>query len=176
MAGYLAFGEWQAADDEMSQQGEAQGPHLLARVRRCPWHCAWEDEGLMAYGGLYCLDIDEALVRGFNPELRLDVRSTLTGGDEACEFVFHDVDWEPAKGGRVVMPWEYHLGHLFQAVSEVFVEKMGEEGRAAADEALAEFARRYGQEASEAVAAYRDTDFDRLPEPVGGPLAGSDEP
>ena len=176
MASYLGLREWQASDDDLVQESRSQGPHLLAEVRRCALHQAWETHDLMPFGRLYCLDIDEALVHGFNPELRLDVRSTLTGGDEGCEFVFHDVDRAPAPAGRVVMPWEYHLGHLFKAVSEIFVEKLGAQGQEVADEALAEFAAHYGHKAAQVISAYRGTDFDRLPESVDGSITGGDGP
>lgn len=174
MADYLAFGEWQASAEEMAQDSRAAGPNLHSQVQRCPWNDAWEAHDLMPFGGIYCLDIDEALVHGFNPELRLDVRSTLTGGDECCEFVFHGVDRAPTASDRVVMPWEYHLGHLFKAVSGVFVEEMGEHGQSVADEALAEFATHCGQEAAQIVAGYGDTDFDQLPESDVRSTAGDD--
>ena len=121
------------------------------------------------------MEVDEALVRGFNPDLRLDVNSTLPNDDTSCEFVFHDANltffnylrlaYKKAvkPGKRAIMPWHYHLGHLYKTVSQVFVEELGSGGQEAADAALGEFAARYGQEAAEIVAAYHDTDFDRLP-------------
>ena len=66
-------------------------------------------------------------------------------------------------GRKAIMPWHYHLGHLFKTLSQVFVEEMGAEGQEAADAALSEFAAEYGQEAAEVVAGYQHTDFDRLP-------------
>jgi hypothetical protein len=175
MAGYLAFGEWQADGEETAQKSEVRGRDLVVRVQRCPWHRAWEEQELLPFGRLYCLDIDRALVQGFGPELRLEVGGTLTGGDECCEFVFFDIDQAPAASGRVVMPWEYHLGHLFKTMSEAFLEQLGEQGQAAADEALAAFAARHGHRAARVVAAHRHTDFDRLPEPTDSPITERDE-
>jgi hypothetical protein len=160
----------------MDQDSRPAGPNHLAQIHRCPWKDAWEAHGLMPYGRIYCLDIDEALVHGFSPELKLEVRSTLSSGDPCCEFVFHDVSPALAAAGRAVMPWEYHMGHLFKTVGEVFVEELGEQGQAAADEALAQFARQYGQQAAQAVAGYGDTDFEQLPEMVAGYTAGDDLP
>lgn len=66
--------------------------------------------------------------------------------------------------GQTVMPWEYHLGHLYKTMTEVLVEEMGEEGEAAARDALAEFAARYGQDAARIVEVNAAAAFDRLPE------------
>ena len=168
MANYMAYGEWRAAEGEMGRKLNDESPHVRAFVRKCSWHTAWRDHDLMAYGRLYCLEIDEALVRGFNPELRLDVNSTQTNGDPCCEFVYHDANPGRAKpatpGDTALMPWDYHAGHLYKTVGEVVIEELGRVGREALDAALAEFARCYGEEAGSVVSAYWDTDFNRLPE------------
>jgi hypothetical protein len=164
MDSYRAYGEWQAGEGETGQEVVEPMPDLVSRVHRCPWHRAWEVHDLMPYGRLYCLEIDEALVRGFNPDLRLDVNAIQTRGDPYCEFVYHGVQGSgPRKG--TVMPWEYHAGHLFKTVGEVAVEALGESGQEAVDGALAEFAAYYGQEAAQVLVGYADADFDRLPGP-----------
>ena len=162
MDNYLAYGEWQAAPGEMSAEIVATQPHLVKHVHGCPWHRAWAAEDLMPYGSVYCLDIDEALVRGFNPALRLDVNSTQTAGDDCCEFVYRGAGSDQPHKGRV-MPWEYHAAHLFNTVGEVVVAHLGQAGREAIEEALADFAAHYGAEAAEILASYQDTDFDRQP-------------
>jgi hypothetical protein len=167
MANYLAYGEWQAAEGETASEKAMQGPDMVAHVHRCPWHRAWEAHELMPFGRLYCLEIDRALVLGFNPALQLDVNSIQTGGAPTCEFVYHDVEPIGETGKGVVMPWAYHLGHLYKTVGEVVVEALGGTGQRAVDEALAEFARHHGREAARKVAGYGDTDFDRLPESPG---------
>jgi hypothetical protein len=167
MANYMAYGEWQAGEGETEQEIIEKDPHVKAHVHLCPWYQAWEKEDLLPYGRLYCLDVDEALVHGFNPELRLDVNRTLSNDGEPCEFVFHDATLANKNavrpGRQAVMPWEYHLGHLYKTVGEVIVEELGQVGREAVEAALGEFARRYGEEAAQIVAAYQDVDFDQLP-------------
>jgi hypothetical protein len=80
------------------------------------------------YGRLYCLEIDQALARGFNPALQLDVLSTLSNDMRPSEFVFHEANLTPEKltlldqkktanqQNGAVMPWDYHAGHLYAAV------------------------------------------------------------
>lgn len=176
MTNYLAYGEWTAPKGERGQSMVERAPHARALVHKCPWHAAWEENDLMPYGRLYCLEIDEALIRGFNPELRLDVNSTQATGGEQCEFVFYDANLTVKNslslmykravkpGKRAFMPWDYHLGHLYKTVGDVVVAELGPAGQEAINDALAEFANRYGEEAAQIVKAYEETDFDRLPE------------
>jgi hypothetical protein len=175
MANYVAYSEWEGGKDDALQEVAERAPDTRVLVHLCPWNTAWEENDLTPYGRYYCLEVDEALVRGFNPDLHLDVHSTLPNEGISCEFVFHDANlsffnylrlaykkaFKPGK--KAIMPWHYHLGHLFKTLSQVFVEEMGAEGQEAADAALSEFAAEYGQEAAEVVAGYQHTDFDRLP-------------
>ena len=167
MANFLAYGELTFPEDAGEFEELARGPDLIERVYRCLWHRAWVENDLLPYGRFYCLEVDRALVYGFNPALRLDVNGTLPNGAGHCEFVFHGARVEPDAAGEpghvrgAAMPWEYHLGHLFKTVGDVAVEELGAMGRDAMVEALAEFARRYGKEAAHRVEDYRDVDFRR---------------
>ena len=166
MANYVAYSEWEGGKDEAEQQVAERAPDTRVLIHRCPWNNAWAENDLTAYGRFYCQEVDEALVRGFNPDLRLDVNSTLPNEGTSCEFVYHDANLSffnylllayrraVRPGKRAIMPWHYHLGHLYKTVSQVFVEELGSKGQEAADAALGEFAARYGQVAAESVAAY----------------------
>jgi len=167
MAHYLAYGEWSVPTGWSESEVLQTVPHRKTHVLKCPWHTAWQEIGLMEFGRLYCVEIDEALVRGFNADLQLDVNGTLTNGSNYCEFVFHDMDGDsliPAAPGRRVLGWDYHAGHLFTTVGAVVCDRLGEAGRESLDEALAAFAEAFGQAAAEVVVSYRGTDFSRLPE------------
>jgi hypothetical protein len=108
------------------------------------------------------LEIDEALVRGFNAALTVDVARTRANDGEDCEFVFRGVNERGPRRGRA-MPWAYHVGHLYQTVADVLVEELGPVGQEATREALAAFANRYGKGAAAVVLGYRDVDFGQLP-------------
>lgn len=51
-------------------------PHARVCIYRWRWHTIWKENGVMASGRLSCLEIDETVVCGFNPELQLDVNGT----------------------------------------------------------------------------------------------------
>jgi hypothetical protein len=162
MANYLAYGEWSADPEEIEQVMVEEGAVVRMTVHKCPWHAAWTENDLMTYGRLYCLEIDEALVRGFNPALKLDVNATQTNEGKPCEFVFHELEDKGPRRGRV-MPWAYHVGHLYKTVGDVVVEELEAAGGEAVSEALTAFAERYGEEAAQVVLRYEDVDFGRLP-------------
>jgi len=166
MNAYRAYGEWRAPEGSTAAEMVRETPDPVQHVLECPWHRAWEDQELMPFGRLYCLEIDHALARGFDPELRLGVNSIKSNGDGFCEFVYHGAD---LKSGiqpmeTAVMSWEYHLGHLYKTMGEVIVEELGEGGAEALREGLREFAACYGQPAARVVQVYAGADFDRLPE------------
>lgn len=163
MANFMAYGEWAAEPGEAEHTVFVEDGKVRTEVHRCPWHGAWEADELMESGRLYCLEIDCALSRGFNPDLTLEVKSNLSNDNRDCEFVYHEGAVVEERKGRV-MPWPYHIGHLYWTLRRVIVEELGEEGEGAADEALGCFGERYGEEAVSVVESFRDTDFTRLPE------------
>ena len=176
MTHFLAYGEWQAEPGTAASETVERVPHFKYRVTLCPWHNAWQENDLMPFGRFYCMEIDLALVHGFNPDLRLDVNDTLSNEGTYCEFVFYDADLTAAgaltteDGTPVaewearIMPWDYHLGHLFKTAGEVVIEVLGQAGQEAMDAAITGFARRFGDEAAQIVQSYAHVDFDRLPE------------
>jgi hypothetical protein len=102
-------------------------------------------------------------VRGFNAALRLDVARTRPNDGESCEFVFREVEKRVPRRGRV-MPWAYHVGHLYKTVGQAILEAIGPAGREAVHEALETFAQRYGEEAAAVILSYQDMDFGQLPD------------
>jgi hypothetical protein len=178
MDNYLTYGEWRTSEREIESEIIETTPNLRNRVTICPWHNAWGDNNLMAHGALYCLEIDKALVRGFNPKLIVEVRDTLSGGGNFCEFVFHNTHdtklgfWQEQlsklrkklkPGISPLMDWDYHLGHLYKTMREVVIRDLGDSGQTAMSTALSEFATRYGKEAAQTVKSYAATDFNVLP-------------
>jgi len=134
---YLAFGEWRASEGSQESQTLATTPDLVKHVTRCPWHAAWVEAELLPWGRHYCLSIDNALVDGFNPELRLDVDATLSNGDEACVFRYRGADMTPARSGALlalraslgdgaIRDWAFHMGHVWSAAQRVLRDELGD--------------------------------------------------
>jgi len=174
MLNFMAYGEWKGTPGTMEQTLQNQDPNLLEQIPKCPWYNAWAQSGLMAYGRFYCLEIDQALVSGFNPRLQVDVLGTRSNGAAACDFIFHDASLTPetqrqlefkktvSPGPSAQMPWEYHTGHLFKTLEEGIVAEFGPAGKQAVGLGLAEFTAAFGPAATQKILAFRSEDFDRL--------------
>jgi hypothetical protein len=174
---YLIYGEWSTAPGEMAQKLEQNNHHNMRMiVERCPWHATWMEHDLLEYGRLYCQEIDLALLRGFNPELHLDILRTQTNDRQPCDFIFHGsplslsnsiammVGKRVKPGKRVILPWEYHVSHLYKTMNNLLTAEMGTAGHEAAEAALQEFAERFGEKAAETIRSFQQTDFTSLPE------------
>jgi hypothetical protein len=163
MIDYFVYSEFKTSPGSMSQTLTACDQGIALLNTKCPWYTAWNEKGLMDWGCLYCQEIDSAVVRGFNPELRIDVRGTRSNGDAACDFIFHDAKLNIRNGVRIlfckafrlgaraIKDWDYHVGHLFTTLKNVIVDELDEEGQKAVDSAVNAFAERYGGEASRRV-------------------------
>jgi len=58
-------------------------------ARECLFCNACRDSGKEEYGKLYCEHSDKSLLRGYNPNIKLEVPSILTRGDKNCIFKFY---------------------------------------------------------------------------------------
>lgn len=175
MANYLAYGEWSVPKDEMEFRLMDKRPHARMHVVKCPWHSAWEKRELLEFGKYFCKEIDRALVHGFNPDLTIDIRSTQTNGGSHCEFIFKEADLSFFKllglaykkkispGTRAVMPWEYHSGHLYKTMGQIFQEALGDVATQIMDTGLSEFTQLFPDCPLETITQFQNTDFNILP-------------
>jgi hypothetical protein len=140
-------------------------------VRRCCWATTWQQEELTEYGKYYCQGIDKALVRGFNPDLVVDVKGTRTNGSRMCQLVYHGAfegtlvheEAQRAQEKRMLQ-WSYHTAHLYATMSVVLRRGLGSDGAAALQVALETFAQRFGPAMAHILTADAGTDYDVLPE------------
>jgi hypothetical protein len=174
MLNYLAYAEWKAGKGEMVTNIVEKKPQVRARLPRCCWHTAWKEYDLMQYGRYYCQEVDAALVYGFNPELKLEIAAIKPDGVEECDFFFHGATLGPINmlkflfrklvkpGKSALMPWDYHTGHIYKTVGDVFIAEFGEDGRKSVDAAMEQFIEKYGKDAAEVIAQFKNTDFNEL--------------
>lgn len=171
MLNYIAYSEYRITPGAMEFKITERIPHARLQTIMCPWYAAWKDDGLLAYGRLYCAEIDSALLRGFNPQLQVDVIATLPAGAPRCEFVYHNANLSVPRyllvqyrraispGLKVVKPWDYHVGHLFTTLEDVIVKELGQVGQEAVQAGLDEFAKRYGEQAMQSVVTSQSKDY-----------------
>jgi len=175
VADYFAYGEWEVPKGEMDLKFVKKNPDVCLNIFKCPWHSTWREHDLLEYGKYFCRKIDAALVHGFNPDLKIEINSTQTNGGDFCDFIFRDARLTLFKilglaykkkirpGKDAVMPWEYHIGHLFKTTGEVIHQELGTHAQKIMETALAGFAHFSSKEHIEIIKTYVDIDFDKLP-------------
>ena len=176
-ANWVPYAEIKLRMGDFKMEFLERSPDARWRTSRCPWSDAWAENDLMQYGRFFCMEIDRAVVQGFNEDLVLEVNSTLSNGAEYCDMTCREADLTAMKmagiawkkvvrpGRTAVMPWEYHVGHLYKTLGEVITEELGDQAADVMAAALEDFTDRYGEAATETVLSYQDTDFDQLPDP-----------
>ncbi len=60
--------------------------NMILNITRCAFTDGARDLGLQDYFHYYCRWVDEAILFGYNPDLKLEIPSTLSGGGDACIF------------------------------------------------------------------------------------------
>lgn len=175
MDNYMAYIEWKPEKGEMSQKLVEKNPHARINVFKCSWHTAWKENNLMQYGRYFCQEIDEALVKGYNKDLLIDINGTQPNDAEYCDLIFHDANLTARNmmkliykkvikpGKNAIMSWEYHSGHLYKTMGEVISNELGEQAKEIMDAALKDFTDKYGKEAGHIVTSYENTDFNKVP-------------
>ncbi len=172
---YFAYGEWKVPKNDMDFKLSERNPHARLNVFKCPWYVVWKENNLLDYGQYFCREIDAALVRGFNPDLEIQVNSTLTHDGKPCDFIFKNAGISFFKmlgliykkkirpGKQVRMPWAYHTGHLYKTLGDVIRREIGDKADEIMGNALNDFASFFSEQHLEVIKKYQDTDFEQLP-------------
>lgn len=175
VASYFAYGEWEVPSNDMDLKIIEKIPDARLNIYKCPWNTTWKENNLLEYGKYFCKDIDAAIVYGFNPELEIKINSTQTHGDDLCDFVFTDGNLTAFKmlglaykkkinpGNTVIMPWKYHIGHLFKTMGEVIDQELGTAGDKIIGDAMNDFIKFCSADHIEVIQTYKNTDFNKLP-------------
>jgi hypothetical protein len=168
---YFAYSEWSPSPGAYDMSVTAGAGVVDERVTRCPWAATFREEDAVECGVAYCSEIDAAIVRGFSPSLRLDLESTQHRGG-CCRFYFRDAritndtmnarDRLVPPGAVVVMPFDYHVAHVFHTFRHTVEDVYGGEGAGMAALVHALLAERFGPIVTGVLEEYRNADFTRL--------------
>ena len=58
------------------------------RVFKCSLDDRLKELGLREFGKHYCIPIDIAILKGYNPKLQLEIKSQLTRDGDCCHFIY----------------------------------------------------------------------------------------
>lgn len=164
---YAQYREWNASASSIAENSTnlsectEVSPDYTVHYTRCPWAAAFQEMNEIEGARLYCSAIDRAVIHGFNPQLKFQVKGCLAA-DPECVQTWVDAGVTlpfAAPSPSDQKDWGYHCAHLFWTFGEVLKEADPEKGKAAEEKVLKMFEERFGKEASDTVLAYRDTPF-----------------
>ena len=167
---YVAYSEWECTPEFFDVTMDARPGCVDECVTRCPWADVFRAAGEPECGERYCADIDRSIVRGFNPELRLDLDETQHSGG-ACRFHFRDEGVTPdlfesgdaLKKGETILPFTYHCAHVWRAYCDIISDVFGDAGCTLISHVRGDLHKAYGDAFFKALDTFSEMDFNRLP-------------
>ncbi len=154
-----AYGEWviefpgQMLFDHLQNE-----PTYQSSISKCAWTEAWKKHDLLDYGKYYCVNVDDAVFKGFNPDFTCTVLTkTLSFGGDRCDF-----DWgEPVSdedllslakkreelGTSCQRDFSFHTAHLLFSLRTSFCNLFPDEGEGIVEKALTDYAGFFGEDA-----------------------------
>lgn len=161
---FLQYGELRMTDEVGPTEREvvAIAPDYVLRITACPWHEQFREMGCLEAGAIYCRHVDEALARGFSPEIDFHADANLNASDcciHRVTGVYYQNPPEGASREEYKRDFSYHCGHLYWSFSETVAAIFGAQGETVAAGVLADFSGAYGQAMTDALSRWRHTDF-----------------
>ncbi len=172
LAEYIAYCEWKSTPDFYGEVLMSSRPgHMDETVFGCPWAKIFAEHPMGQHcGRVYCAQIDKAVLRGFNPDLAVEVLQTQHDAS-SCEFDFQDdaadeTLMEKADaiagllGDTCTLPLSYHCAHLLQAFHTAASNVLGPAPALELKrQVLDDFEKAYGACALAELASYNGADF-----------------
>lgn len=170
---YFAYSEWEATEGAFDVTMEARTGYIEEKVFKCPWAEVFREESCIECGLEYCREIDRSIVRGFNPDLSLDMPK-VQYQDGCCQFFFRDQSvtekcFENGEkmaehaGGPILLPFSYHCGHVYTTFSRVVGDTLLTEGEECIRQIRSRLEGCFGKELVDCLEHYKDQNFNFLP-------------
>lgn len=151
--GFLAFGEIDTSGNTWKVARTA--PFLEMQALQCAWHDAWEKHHLLDAGRFYCLEVDDAIMHGFDPDFRFQVEGTLSNGAPLCRFLYYGgkmnywnqlrLAWYKRQAGnRCRRPFAFHVLHYYRTLARTLRDAFGMDGEIIGARCAAKFKDEFG--------------------------------
>ena len=155
---HQAYGEWQPDYPGQMEFGYLRTePTLVSYISKCAWCEAWQKYGMLEYGREYCVNVDNAVFQGFDPDFECTtVGEPMSFGGERCVFDWgqplteEDLARLQAKkeelGTSAMMDFDYHTAHVYFAITALLREYFPGEADLIIDEAVDEYILIFGKD------------------------------
>jgi len=161
---FMQYGELLDSGEVLAADGEliSLSPDYELHITNCPWHEQFRDMGCTEAGHIYCSHIDEALSRGFNPDIVFEAPANLNTSDycihRVCNVFYEGFPDAPAKT-EYKKNFSYHCGNTFWAFNEVITAIFGKQGEDICSAVMQDFSDTYGQDMADELNSWKDTNF-----------------
>ncbi|NVO12307.1 MAG: L-2-amino-thiazoline-4-carboxylic acid hydrolase [Bacteroidales bacterium] len=174
MLNYMAYSEFVNKTSIMKKKISGVNGHTKVVITKCPWCETWKENNALDFGKYYCKFVDKSLVKGFNSNLNIDINSTLSNQNEACEFIFHDLNvgigsyvklaikklFKPGK--RALMPWSFHICHLISTTSEILIQQKCSNSDAIINNIIIKIRQEFPESDANEILGYLKNDFSKI--------------
>lgn len=170
---YFAYGEFSSTPGEAEYLMKAEPGLVKENAVKCLWAKEFAERGCKECGRVYCRQIDNAVARGFNPDLELEVLCNMHDDGE-CIFLYRDeritrdsLDSQKRllkPGQNVKLPMEYHTAEVYLMMEHVVNAVFPKESPDVIAQVRERLAGRHGDEFLKLLDSYRNTDFLMIPE------------
>lgn len=160
------YAVWRAAHDRRGGPDPPRGyrpfPGLRIAHYGLPMARTVPGNGCLQAGAVYCRHMDEALCRGFSPDIAFQAPKNLNAHDCCVQRVvgvhYAALPDDPPMDAYK-KDFNYHCGNLYWAFHEAVCAIFGAQGEAVCADVLEDFAGTYGAEMADELAAWRHTNF-----------------
>jgi hypothetical protein len=83
---FLVYGDMDSTGVTDGMTPGIEDGDLVLEIKHCEFNRGAEAVGLSEYAYHYCKYIDTALLKGYNPDLKLEVQKNMSAGDDVCLF------------------------------------------------------------------------------------------
>lgn len=170
MTSYFAYGEL------LSTEGAYKGYYTAApgmvheHQDACPWAAEFH-ANCMACGVDYCREIDNSVIRGFNPNLGFECPQNMHL-TPSCDFYYRGPEIQAdfmetfsarlPEGAVTKREMAYHCGDVYQMFCHVVSQVLPQQCDAIVTQVRANLQAKYGDGFLPALDSFADTDFEKI--------------
>ena len=162
---YFDYGELLSTPGGYEGSFEYRDGCVYETQHKCPWATAFAADGGMDTARCYCKEIDEDIVRGFNPRLGFESPQNMHEKGE-CRFYFYGPEIKAGREEGRLAPQEkkkysmtYHTADVYDVFCRLCEQIMGRAFVAAVNGRIEAM---LGEEGMQTLKAWEGFDFERI--------------
>jgi len=168
MTSYFAYGELLSTEGAYKGYYTASPGMVHEHQDGCPWATEFHTSCFQC-GVDYCREIDNSIIRGFNPNLEFSCPQNMHL-TPACDFYYGGSEIQPdfmetyasrvPEGVVTKLEMAYHCGDVYQMFCHVVTQVLPAEGNALVAQVRKQLQEKYGKDFLPSLDRFDETDFE----------------